>query len=255
MNPETPARRAFVTSLAVVGFIALVVLGLWLAVYLARSLSGEGGLGAVADYIGAMFTPRTDPALSVVPTASTTISFGESTTTDASAGTGATSTATTTAKKTVAATYPTYYRTATTTYPVTGATRVRTTPTYTGNPDLIVTIVSVGYINSSGDFVASSTIDDSDDLAAVILVTNIGTNKSGPWDIKVSVPTSSDATFTRTETMASLEPSQPVTIDLKLTKGTPRTGTNDIIVTVDPDNDIVESKETNNAATKSITVK
>ena len=255
MNPESSARRAAVTGLAIVGFIALVVLGLWLAVSLARSLSGGGGLGAAADYVGSMFTPRPNTSLSVVPTASTTIPFGDttvSTTTDESRETPATTTPTTT-KQTAPA--PTYYRTVTTTYPVTGATRIPATKTtYSGKPDLIVTIVDVGYTDSDGDFVPDSTIGRSDDLAAVILVTNIGTDKTGPYDIEVTVPTSSDSTFTRTETMDSLEPNQPVTIDLKLSKGRPRVGTHDITITVDPDDDINESKENNNTDSAEITV-
>ena len=254
----TPARQAALTGLAVIGFIALVVLGLWLAVYAARSIPVIGdGIGAAATYIGAMFTPEPEPGLAVVPSASTTIPFGgtasstpAATSTSASPATGAP--VPTTPRP--AAPAPIYYRTVQTTYPTPGSTAIEVPRTYSGLPDLIISSISVGYIDSDGDFVADSSIRRNQELAAEILVVNTGTNKTGSWKIKVTVPTEDSRTSSETDTMQSLEPNQPLPITLILSRGDPRVGTNQITVVVDSDKDVAESNENNNTDSASITV-
>ena len=252
------------TGLAIVGFIALIVLGLWLAIYSARYVSSVGGgLGSAATYVGSMFEPNPPPTLGVVPAATTTISFGDDTSSSTTSVTSV-ATTTTTSRSTTHTTpvskstslTPIQYRTITTTYPTPGSTRIQTsgTKTYSGFPDLTVSISAVGYIDSNGKFVTDSTIDHANALAAEILVTNIGTNKTGPWTIEVGAPSSSNASLTHTETMDSLDPNQPVYIDLQLSKGRARIGTDEITVTLDPDHQIVESNENNNSATASIVV-
>lgn len=260
MQTDTPLKRASVAGLAVVGFVALVIVGLWLALWVAQLLTGPGGLGAVATYVGSWFSPGPSSTLAVVPSGTTTIPFGGGEGTSTSAMASSTPATTTPAKPAHTATgpAPVYYRTVETTYPVPGATRIpagTSNPTYSGLPDLAVSLVNPGYVDSSGTFHASSTISSSDELAAEILVVNLGTNKSGPWTIKVTVPTSSNGAFTHTETMDSLDPNQPVTIDLRLSAGHPRSGTNDITVEVDPDNKIAESNEANNTKSAPITVR
>src|SRR5437588_318447 len=98
-DTSNPARRSAMVGLAVVGFIALIALGIWLAVSSARYVPGAvGGLGSAATYLGSIFTPAPNPSLSVVPTASTT-PFSEASTTPAAAtSTAATTTETSSTK-------------------------------------------------------------------------------------------------------------------------------------------------------------
>lgn len=252
MQPQTPARKATVAVLAAVGLITLIVLGIALAVYSARYVPRAlDRLGAAAGYVIELFVPGEGPALTVVPTASTTIPFGETASSTDAAGAGETAPGTRAATGGPA---PIYYRTAATTYPVAGSTRITVPPAYSGLPDLQAAIVDVGYIDASGTFIATSTIKSSDTLAANILITNLGTNKSGEWTVRATIPTTASADSSQTAAMSSLEPNQPVRIDLKLSSGRPRTGVITITVTADPDGKVAESNEGNNTAAKSITV-
>jgi hypothetical protein len=217
----------------------------------------------VADYVGSMFTPDSSSTIAVVPeSASTTISFSESPATGS--GAYASSTAATPAAKTTkpASTYAqgTYYQTRTTTYPVPGATRIEVAgtgasapKTYYGLPDLTVTVVDIGYIDSNDTFISTSSMPIDSKLAAKFLVTNAGTNVTGPWDIKVTAATSFDSSFYKYATMSSLDSKQSTIVTMTLDIGHPRRGTNDLSVSVDPDNKIGESNESNNAASHSVT--
>ena len=257
MNTETPARRATATALAVIGFLALVILGLWLAVWAARSLSGGAfSLGAAADYVGSMFTPKGNPSLTVVSTSSAPLPFGSSTPTSTVTATTTPHATTTPAKKTSSGTYaPVQYRTVETTYPTPGATPIAApAQPLSGFPDIQLTVTAVGYFDASGAFIASSTISHSATLGAEILVANTGTNVTGPWDITVTVPTVTNATFSTTQTMASLNPHDKNYIDVRLTTGQARIGTDTITAVADPNNKITETSETNNSSSATITV-
>src|SRR3989338_5301903 len=74
---NTPATRSVAaTGLAVLGFVAIVAAGMWLAVYSSRYVPAVvNGAGSAAGYLGSGFT-RSPASLSVVPssTASSTIS-------------------------------------------------------------------------------------------------------------------------------------------------------------------------------------
>ena len=55
---RVPARQAAANGLAIVGFIALIALGLFLAVSASRFVPGiVNGLGSAAVYLGSVFTP------------------------------------------------------------------------------------------------------------------------------------------------------------------------------------------------------
>ena len=185
---NTPARRAAIHGLAVVGFVTLIALGISLAVYSARYVPGTvGRVGAAAVSLSQIFTGVPTPSLSVVPTASTTIPFD----------TASATTPTSTSQATSSARAP---RSVT---PTAGA---KTSGTYqlgggasalSGLPDLTVTINAVGYLTSTStsSFVATTTVPYGENPAVKFTVKNIGTNVAGPWRFSASIPTSSDSIY------------------------------------------------------------
>jgi len=241
-RPE--ARTAAVNALAVVGFLALVFIGIVLAIYAARY---------IPEAVSSLFTVSNDN-LTIVPT----MTFPAATTTPATVATttapmfthSATTTATTTKPATKPAAPVVGYTTVTTTYPTPGSTQVPVPVTYSGLPNLTVSIQAVGYIDTNGVFVSQRNSDNNNDFAAKILVTNNGTNKTGTWEIETIMPTEHDSTFEHTENMVSLEPGATLPLTLRLTRGTLRASDNDQLqVTVDSGNDVVESNENDNEAT------
>ena len=173
MNPDQPItqiHKVAINSLAVVGFVALVIAGIWLAVYSTRFVPTiVNRIGGAAVYLGSVFNPADEPVLSVVPTptASTTISFGTSSST--------VSTPTTPARTNPIKT--TAGERTNSTYQIGGAT---TTRALSGLPDLVVNIDAVGYLASTtaDSFVATSTMQSNNRPAVKFTIKNVGTNAS-----------------------------------------------------------------------------
>lgn len=257
---ETGAHQAALHGLAIVGFVALIILGIVLAIYAARYVPI-----AVSDLMGK--NPET--TLTTVPT--TTVPFSDITATTSQAvatstlpaeasGVGAAITATTTKQ------YPTGsirepqkqvigYHTVTSNTYTPGSVAIPSPRTYTGLANLIVSITDVGYTNN-GEFVSDHSLSRSDALTVKILVTNSGTNRTGDWTIHTVVPTSSKAEFVHDEKEPSLEPNGILPLTLTLTKGKLRAGNDQqILVQVDSENDVVESNENDNEKTVTIDVK
>lgn len=167
-------RRMVVNTLAIVGFVALIGVSMWLAVYSTRYVPGVvGRMGTAAVYLGSIFTPSSEPTLSVIPTptaSSTTISFG-----------GASSTVSTNASSATPIT-----ATPTPAKPVTTiAAAPAPIPLY-GLSDLLVNVNAIGYLaidGQSDSFVESATVPANKQAAVKFTVQNIGTNISGTWHI------------------------------------------------------------------------
>lgn len=239
-------RQAAVTGLAVVGFIALVVLGIGLGVYSARFVPAVADrIGAAAVYLGSVFTPGSsndDPGLSVVPstTATTTLPFGNATTTEP-----ATKPAT---KPVTGGTGTTAGQPTTTTYPTT----VRVAPY--GLADLTVTIISVGYLKSASpnDYVASDTVPEGMRPAVKFKVKNIGTNWTGTWRFEATIPTRSSYTF-KSDVQQSIGPGDSIDYTLGFDQaddGSDRA----VTITVNSDNSVNESNKNNNVATATLDI-
>jgi hypothetical protein len=72
---RNPDRRAAVNALAIVGFIALLIIGIGLAIYSARFVPNIASrFGGAAVSLSSIFKKSEDPALEVV-TATTTLPF------------------------------------------------------------------------------------------------------------------------------------------------------------------------------------
>lgn len=236
----TSHRQATINGLAVVGFIALVIAGIWLAVYSTRFVPAVvNRIGTAAVYLGSIFTPSGGPTLSVVPTASTTISFGTAATT--STGTTFNNTkpvATNVGEKT------------------SGTYQIGDTETNAlyGLPDLAVNSIATGYLAlaSTDSFVASSAVPYGSRAAVTFTIKNIGTNWSGTWRFSASIPTQTAYTY-NSQPQQSLAPGD--SIDYTLGFDRAKTGYDQSIsITANFDNTASESNINNNSVTAKITI-
>ncbi len=246
-EPTTTTRQAVIHGLAAVGFLALVVSGIWLAVYSTRFVPvAADRIGAAAVYLGSVFSSANDPALLVVststtPTASTTISFG--------AG-AATSTDTATTPSTPNSVVPTVGGKTDGTYKIEGPA---TSAVY-GLSDLVVNVSTVGYLAtaSTDSFVASATVPAGSRPAVKFTIKNIGTNWTGTWRFSASIPTRTTYLF-QSAPQQSLAPGD--SIDYTLGFDRANSGSNQpVLITVNFDSAANESNSANNTASANLTV-
>lgn len=242
-NPS-PARRATINALAIIGFVVLIIIGMALAIYAASFVpKAVTRLNSAAVYLSSVFVPANDAGLEVV-TPGTKVPFGEA------PGAGiATTTATTTATATPVT--PTRGTETTVVYPTGGTTA----PVLSGLSDLTIVNVITGYLttNNTGSFVASRIVPDGLRGAVKFTVVNTGTNLTGRFAFKAVLPTTSAYTF-NSDSQDSLLPGER--IDYVLGFDRARTGEGrEITITVDPDNRIVESNETNNTTVTAVEIK
>ena len=242
---HTQTRQAAINGLAVVGFIALVAAGIWLAVYSTRFVPVVvNNLGAAAVYLGQVFNRGDDPTLSVVPTpsASTTIPFDTATT-----STDTAPTPTPSPSKPVATSAGTK---TSGTYPISG-----TAPAVlSGLPDLTITVSALGYLTttSADSFVAASSVPDGERPAITFTVKNIGANWSGTWRFKASLPTRTSFTF-ESQPQQSLAPGDSIDYTLGFDRADAGTA-QPISVVVNSDNTVTESNTNNNRISLTITI-
>lgn len=231
-------RQAAIRGLAVVGFVALVTFGMWLAVYSTRYVPlVTTRIGSAAVYLGSVFTPAEGPSLSVAPTASTTIPFGEASSTISTSVSSANE-----PKET-----PVTNWTPGTPVTVTNGTATTpATPTYYGSSDLKVVIEDVGYSTVDGVIVATTTVPAHTRGAVKFRVTNVGTNVSGPWTLKITMPSGgiSEQTFSQPSLVPS-QPSEYIAYFVDVIPGASRIA----IITIDPNHQLTELSTENNTAT------
>lgn len=246
---QTPSagRRAAIGALAIVGFIALIIIGIGLAIYTARylpDLSSKVGGGAVS--LSSIFHRHPSSSELQVVTPTTTLPFAETSTTTSTTSLAAQNAASTTeTKKPSSGPAPVKY--------VTISTPVNVAPY--GNPDLSVNVTDVGYLTRTGDtssFVGSNTIPFGNDGAVKFTITNVGTNVTGPWNFSVNIPTSPSQNFVAPD-QASLNPGDSVQYVLGFSRGL-NSGQITVTVTADPNNRVVESSKANNISSRWVIV-
>jgi len=250
----SPRRQAALNGLAIVGFIALVAAGIWLAVYSTRFVpSVVNGIGAAAVYLGSVFTPTDETSLTVLPTPTnptgpTTLTFGDGPVLD----TVVTTPDVTPTRPVVTPTPATVGGDRTTnTYQIAGATSTRP---LSGHPDLTSSIVSIGYLatSSAESFVASSTVPYNHRPAVKFTIKNIGTNATGRWRFNASIPTSSSYIY-YSPFQQSLNPGESIEYTLGFDQAIP--GTNKTIsISANFDRVVVESTYENNGASAKLTI-
>jgi hypothetical protein len=221
---------------------------MWLAVYSTRYVPNVvGRMGAAAVYLGSVFTPAEGPTLSVIPTASTTIAFGE-----AASSTDTSATETTVPQASKSGT-PTAGKQTNQTVQIGGATTTATAPApLNGLPDLVATINTVGYLatTSAESFIATTSITGYRP-AVNFTIKNIGTHATGPWTFTANIPTSVGYVY-QSQPQQSLAPGD--SIDYTLGFDQSNKGVQVISVTADPDKKVSESNETNNTASVKVTI-
>jgi hypothetical protein len=212
---------------AIIGFVAIAVIGMTIAVYAARFVPGAiGGIGSAAAYVSSLFVPPASDTPKVTHTATSTPVAATST-----------PVVTTPIVVTPATTTPT-------------KTPVPSTPTpaYYGYADISTSIISTGYCTSryQNSFVASSAIPSGATYGgATFMFTNVGTNiASGNWQFRVDTPTGSTNSYG-----VSLRPGQSAAGVVCFDR---ISGTNYVTVTADPYNAVYESAENNNTASRAI---
>lgn len=244
---QTPNRQAAISGLAIVGFIALIAAGMWLAVYSARFVPGAvSRLGAAAVSLSSFFNPAESP----VSLATTTIPFG-----NGSAVATSTSPATTTTSTPGSSTgtgTPIAGTGSAGSFPI--GTGPAMTPVPTGPADFVVTITTVGHLTtaSTDSFVGGTTVPSGKRPAVKFTIKNIGGAYTGTWRFSASIPTKTAYVF-KSPVQQSLGAGE--SIDYVLGFDQASRGTDKIItVTADPDNTVVESNSGNNSASAKITV-
>lgn len=244
-NPPTAAT----TGLAVVGFVALVAAGMWLAVYSTRFVpTVVNGAGAAAIYLGSVFN-RSTATLSVVPmpTASSTIAS-----TVASSTTASTTTEQSAPEKSVGSTLATPGEKTVATYPMSDTPVPVVTPA--GLPDFIVIIKEVGYLatSSADSFVASSTVPAGSRPAVSFTIKNVGGSATGAWHFSASIPTQTAYLF-QSPSQQSLNPGDSIDYTLGFDQAN-RGADQTISITANYDHTVAESNLNNNNASTKVTI-
>lgn len=259
-NEETKRRGAAVNALAVVGFIALILIGMGIAIYAARFMPAAlSGIGEAAVSLSDIFSSDEPNQIGVVDDgdypnnggSSVTLPIGTSTPTDAGASDdasgGSTYTPPTTGGPSYTAPTPTY---GIITIPTGGSSA-----TYYGDPDIVIEILAVGYLRDRGDldsFVEDDRISRSKDGAVMYRLSNRGTNETGRFEIEIKVRTRS-GTDTDTVTAPSMRPNSSI-VSFGVFDAN-RSGDVDITLEADPDDDVDESNERNNEDSEEVTVR
>ena len=254
-----PYRQTAINALAVIGFVALIALGVWGAVYSSQYVPATvGRIGSAAVYLGSLFNPAQTPNLSVVGTASTTvISFGNASSTSSTASTSsgqASSPQSATTTKNPVATTPRAISAGNktnTTVTVSGGTAPATAY---GLPDLAVTVDVIGYLSTSAtdSFVASSSVPAGARPAVKFTIKNIGTNWTGTWRFTTAIPTRTAFTYI-SDPQQSLAPGDSIDYTLGFDRAS--TGASQPVeITVNSDNAVSESNKNNNTVSVNLTV-
>lgn len=260
---ETTPRGAVVNALAVIGFIALILLGMGLAIYAARFIpTALSGLGEAAVSLSSIFGPGGN-SIEVVDDGSypnnsgvvVTLPIGTSTPTDTVPAPTTSAPPSYTPPSTGGSYYvPPTSSTGVVTLPIGGGTN---TIGYSGNPDLVVEILAIGYVTRDRDgstFRESSRVPRGEQGAVRFRIMNRGTNVSGAFEYEVKVKNDDRRTDTATGKAYSLAPGQAI-VPLYAFFDARESGDAEVTITVDSDDDVRESNERNNEDSEDIDVR
>ncbi|MBY0111081.1 hypothetical protein K2Y00_03735 [Patescibacteria group bacterium] len=238
-DTKQAAKRAAVNGLAVVGFLALVFLGIMLAIYGARFVPDTISRLTSAVYLSS--EPTNEPATTTGtrPATTTVTVFVPVPATTTPVATTTPTTPTTLPPSTGGPNivqYPTYYYN----YP--------RTPSNYGLPDLTVEIIEVGYLrtSSASSFREDDEVPEGERGAFRFTVRNIGTNVSGLWRFRAELPTQDNDDDVYTSAwQSSLVPGASKIFTIGFDD--PDEGRNRVIeIEVDYNDAITESNERNN---------
>jgi hypothetical protein len=229
------SRSTALNTLAIVGFLALIFIGIGLAIYSSQFIPT-----AVSK-----LSSNTNSPIGVVPTNHVTIPFNSpATTTTLAASNEATSTPTTFVPVATAqpSTGPSYAATA-------GAAHA-----LYGLPNLTTRIVAVGYLanGSNASFVPSPVIPVGARAAVQFTIGNTGTNSTGPWNFIAQIPTDNGYLYT-SPTEENMNPGDHILFTLAFDQVPPGNSEPAIFI-ADPRNFLQETTKSDNTATAVLTV-
>ncbi len=247
--PKTSAaQRGIIKVLAAVGFVFLVGIGIFLAIYAARFVpTAVKNMGSAVVSLSQVFTPKKPSSLAIVPPQNT-LPFTVATDTAAAITTKPTTRTTIRHHK---ITTPTHAGKRTSgTYQINGTT----TQTLYGLPDFTTQIIAAGYMTSTStdSFVATTTIPHGARVAVKFSIRNDGTNKTGAWTFRASIPTELNYIF-NSPVQQSLNPGDHISYILGFNQA--KAGSNQTIsITANATHSVAESNENNNSASVGVTV-
>lgn len=253
------------SALAIVGFIALILIGMALAIYAARLLPAAlSGIGEAAvslsdnfneedgsiDVVNNQQPSYTDQGQGVV-----TLPIAPTEQTPATTpSTPPASTGTYYPQQPVYTAYGPSYTTPTPTYTV--VTVPGTSANYSGRADLTVTILEIGYLNRSNDtssFIRSSRVPDGKEGAIKFRIANRGTNISDRTSLEIYVENDDNNDVTERASVREIPPGR--SLDGVGTFDANADGRATVRVEIDPRNDVRESNENNNTDRETIDVR
>jgi hypothetical protein len=121
-----------------------------------------------------------------------------------------------------------------------------------GKVDLTAQITEIGILDSSNQFIATSTLKSSDKIAFKFIISNIGTKKAEDWSFNVVLPTYPQHMY-HSNSQENLGPGEKIEYALGFDK--PQINNEAlIIVNVDPTRSIWETSEDNNIIKKFIKI-
>ncbi len=234
---DSGSRDASLRALAIVGFIALIACGIWLAIYSARYVpAAVDRVSSAAVALSGIFNRDNDSGDNGAVATSTPNTGGTTAT-----STTATSTPITHPGTSTGGTYPS------------GGTASTTAPY--GLADLSASVLAVGYLAgpSTDTFVASSTVPSGMRPAFKFVIKNVGTNvMPANWRFTASLPNPSLALFT-SQPQQLLNPGDSIEYTLGFDRSV-NTGVEPVSVDANSDRFAGEASLANNVASASVTV-
>ena len=241
------SNEAVLRGLAIVGFIALVSLGIWLAIYSARYVPATvGRLGAAAVALTSIFRPG-DASLVVIPNNTGTTTPPLENDVDVATSTGSTDAP---SNNNVT---PSPGPATSGTYPIGGGSSAPLTPS--GLPDFITSVLAVGYLASSttDSFVATSTVPSRGRAAVKFVIKNVGTNLApAGWRFSASIPTQNAYIF-QSPPQQGLNPGDSIEYILGFDQASPG-NSQTVSITANFDRLANESNQNNNSASTNLTI-
>lgn len=209
MAPVPTVKHHFITAGISAGIVLVVLFLFWFTFKVIPSVFSNGS-NFVATSLSATFIPGEATTTATAPV-----------TTQTNSGTQ-----TTTARPTYTA--PSY--------------------NYYGRPDLAVQLIATGIIDpATKQFVQTSYAGQNDEVAIKLVVRNIGTNVSGPWTLRLNMP-SRTTPYYDSGYQTSIKPGDRIEFVASFDNAIAQ-GVNTAYITADPLNLIPESNESNNSLT------
>ena len=217
--PTMTAKHHFITAAIAAGIILVIALFIWIPFKLIPALFSTG-----SNYVATTLSSTLVPATST-PAATQNANTAAQTTTNNSTNANTANTNTS------------YHA------PV--------APSYYGMPDLAISLIGTGII-SNGQFIETPYAGANDTIGIKFAVRNIGTNVSGPWTLRLTMPSRTTPNYD-SGYQQSINPGDEMIFTASFDSPVAQ-GVNTGYITVDPLNLIQESNKFNNSLTVPITI-